>query len=182
MAPLGQYLCVLTGTGAFFCAWRWQTANFLVSAALVATGIATCAQHLTEGSQPIVSKVLLLDGGLWKYIDRACALTTALIILCACMPVRDEVIEAGLLLALLLFCDAEVLVYQYASLVHSVWHVGIFWFLFRLAVRLSRNEGAVPRRRSRESCSSRATCAPKFGGGRDADHGCAVQRSEALKL
>lgn len=146
MAPIGQCLCAITGLCAFPCAYQWSGVDLGVATLLFSNGLATVAQHLTEGDAPIVARLLSMDGESLKWIDRACAVGTALRIATTSMS-NLSASEARVLvvaLSIVIFCDTAPLSFWLLSSIHVVWHLAIFWWLWNRARRLR----GVPRETS----------------------------------
>ena len=113
-----------------------------VARALVVTGLATCAQHLTEridGDAILSTSNHTAAMGVW--LDRVCAWTTGLAILKQdCVMSRGEVARATVAVALIVKCDtysADTRDTIYA-LLHSMWHAIVFHLAYDRAARIDK--------------------------------------------
>ena len=143
----------MTGLAAFPSAWLWNQVSSAVAWAVFATGIATIAQHLTEGDPPIISSILGLDGKKLVWIDRFCAFTTGTLIIFGGHMVDIQIQEIFMVvvaLSMVAFCDwfigyengvSRNVKFRYLSLLHAVWHLTIFtWLWNRASILEARTE------------------------------------------
>ena len=130
-----QLLSVVSGLLAFPVAIMWAPLDTFVTISILAAGMATLGQHLTEHlthTQPLLGTFGGLSDTTWLSIDRVAAATVVIATgRYYTLVTRRLVLLLASSLMLLAVCDGDVLSTSPAlySLTHSAWHVGAFAFL-----------------------------------------------------